>query len=70
MSKDITIKQDGVVQDIDGAIEIHTSAVPSGTNEWVPEDEVEPYVIGMIDGVEYIVTTNSEGNLVYTPVES
>lgn len=69
MSKDITIKQDGVVQDIDGAIEIHTSAVPSGTIEWIPEDEAEPYVMGMIDGVEYIVTTDTEGNLVYTPVE-
>lgn len=70
MSKDITIKQDGVAQDIDEATEIHTSAVPSGTNEWIPEDEAEPYVRGMIDGVEYIVTTDSEGNLVYTPVES
>ena len=69
MSKNIIIQIDGTPEALTGVEEIHTDAVPSGTIEWIPEDEDEPYVMGMIDGVEYIVTTDAEGNLVYTPVE-
>ena len=69
MSKNIVIKQNGTDKYFDGATKIKTSAASSGNIEWVPEDEIEPFIKGTIDGVEYIVTKDDEGYLVYTPVE-
>ena len=101
MSVDITIKEQGVAQDIDDATKISTRRAGSGTDKWLPESDVTTAplrvtkngtydaadasvygynqievdvqnaesVSGKINGVDYVITVDANGYLVYTPVE-